>query len=70
MPILERKAAQDLGIADGDFRPSGALERLTAEAFAARDGIHEDGWEYRQHDLAELLAAAGLGTPARRIDDD
>jgi hypothetical protein len=67
---LERKAAHDLGIADEDFRPSGALERLKAEAHAARDGIHEEGWEYRQHDLAELLAAAGLGTPARRIEED
>jgi hypothetical protein len=67
---LERKAASDLGIADEDFRPSGALERLKAEAAIARDAIHEDGWEYRQHDLANLLEAAGLAAPARHIDDD
>jgi hypothetical protein len=60
---LERKAAHDLGIADEDFRPSGALERLKAEAAIAGDAIHEDGWEYRQHDLAALLAAAGIATP-------
>jgi hypothetical protein len=70
---LERKAAHDLGIADEDFRPSGALERLKAEAAIARDGIHEDGWEYRQHDLANLLAAAGIATgsaPAFTAADD
>jgi hypothetical protein len=67
---LERKAAHDLGIADEDFRPSGALERLKAEAAIASDAIHEDGWEYRQHDLANLLEAAGLAAPARHIDDD
>jgi hypothetical protein len=67
---LERKAAHDLGISDEDFRPSGALERLKAEAAIASDAIHEDGWEYRQHDLANLLEAAGLAAPARHIDDD
>jgi hypothetical protein len=67
---LERKAAHDLGIADEDFRPSGALERLMAEAAIARDAIHEDGWEYRQHDLAALLQAAGIAAPARHIDED
>jgi hypothetical protein len=69
---LERKAAHDLGIADEDFRPSGALERLKAEAVIARDAIHEDGWEYRAHDLAELLASAGIATPTTSAvtDDD
>jgi hypothetical protein len=70
---LERKAAYDLGIADEDFRPSGALERLKAEAAIASDAIHEDGWEYRQHDLAALLQAAGIATgsaPAFTADDD
>jgi hypothetical protein len=70
---LERKAAHDLGIADEDFRPSGALERLKTEAAIASDAIHEDGWEYRQHDLANLLAAAGIATgsaPAFTDDDD
>jgi DNA repair exonuclease SbcCD ATPase subunit len=67
---LERKAAHDLGIADEDFRPSGALERLKAEAAIASDAIHEDGWEYRAHDLGNLLEAAGLAAPARHIDDD
>jgi hypothetical protein len=60
---LERKAAHDLGIADEDFRPSGALERLKAEAAIASDAIHEDGWEYRAHDLSNLLAAAGIAAP-------
>jgi hypothetical protein len=70
---LERKAAHDLGIADEDFRPSGALERLKAEAAIASDAIHEDGWEYRAHDLSNLLAAAGIATPttsAVTADDD
>jgi hypothetical protein len=70
---LERKAAHDLGIADEDFRPSGALERLKAEAAIASDAIHEDGWEYRAHDHSNLLAAAGIATPttsAVTADDD
>jgi hypothetical protein len=70
---LERKAAHDLGIADEDFRPSGALERLKAEAAIASDAIHEDGWEYRAHDLAALLEAAGIATgsaPAFTADED
>jgi hypothetical protein len=70
---LERKAAHDLGIADEDFRPSGALERLKAEAAIASDAIHEDGWEYRAHDLAALLQAAGIATgsaPAFTADED
>jgi DNA repair exonuclease SbcCD ATPase subunit len=69
---LERKAAHDLGIADEDFRPSGALERLKAEAAIASDAIHEDGWEYRAHDLSNLLAAAGIATPTTSAvtDDD
>jgi hypothetical protein len=69
---LERKAARDLAITDEDFRPSGALERLKAEAAIARDAIHEDGWEFRQHDLAALLEAAGIATPTTSAgtDDD
>jgi hypothetical protein len=71
---LERKAAHDLGIADEDFRPSGALERLKAEAAIASDAIHEDGWEYRAHDLGNLLAAAGIAAPTTSAvtsaDDD
>jgi hypothetical protein len=46
---------------------------LKAEAAIASDAIHEDGWEYRQHDLAALLEAAGIATgsaPAFTADDD
>jgi hypothetical protein len=46
---------------------------LKAEAAIASDAIHEDGWEYRQHDLAALLEAAGIAAPttsAVTADDD
>jgi hypothetical protein len=45
---------------------------LKAEAAIARDAIHEDGWEFRQHDLAALLEAAGIATPTTSAgtDDD
>ncbi|MEY5019451.1 MAG: hypothetical protein RLZ22_539 [Verrucomicrobiota bacterium] len=66
---VERKAARTAGIDDDDFRPSGNLERLTAELYAAKD-LCGDEWPIRQHDLANLLEAAGLAAPARHIDDD
>jgi hypothetical protein len=68
----ERKAAKSLGLADEDFRPSGNLERLGTEAFAAKD-LCGDEWPIRQHDLGNLLEAAGIATgsaPAFTADDD
>ena len=68
----ERKAAKSLGLADEDFRPSGNLERLGTEAFAAKD-LCGDEWPIRQHDLAALLEAAGIATgsaPAFTADED
>jgi hypothetical protein len=68
----ERKAAKSLGLADEDFRPSGNLERLGTEAFAAKD-LCGDEWPIRDTDLAALLAAAGIATgsaPAFTADDD
>jgi DNA repair exonuclease SbcCD ATPase subunit len=68
----ERKAARTAGIDDDDFRPSGNLERLGADLYAAKD-LCGDEWPIRQHDLAALLAAAGIATgsaPAFTADDD
>jgi DNA repair exonuclease SbcCD ATPase subunit len=68
----ERKAARTAGIDDDDFRPSGNLERLGAELFAAKD-LCGDEWPIRQHDLAALLEAAGIATgsaPAFTAADD
>jgi hypothetical protein len=68
----ERKAARTAGIDDDDFRPSGNLERLAADLYAAKD-LCGDEWPIRQHDLANLLAAAGIATgsaPAFTADDD
>jgi hypothetical protein len=68
----ERKAARAAGIDDQDFRKSGNIERLEAEAFAARD-LCGDEWPIRDTDLAALLAAAGIATgsaPAFTADDD
>ena len=68
----ERKAARSAGIDDQDFRRSGILERLEAEAFAARDACGDE-WPLRQQDLAELFASAGIATgsaPAINTDDD
>jgi hypothetical protein len=68
----ERKAARTAGIDDDDFRPSGNLERLTADLYAAKD-LCGDEWPIRQHDLTALLAAAGIATPttsAVTADDD
>ena len=68
----ERKAARSAGIDDDDFRKSGILERLAAEAFAARDACGDE-WPLRQQDLAELFASAGIATgsaPAINTDDD
>jgi hypothetical protein len=69
----ERKAAKSLGLADEDFRPSGNLERLGTEAFAAKD-LCGDEWPIRDTDLAALLAAAGIATPTTSAvttaDDD
>ena len=59
---VERKAARSAGIDDEDFRKSGILERLEAEAFAARDACGA-AWPHRQQDLAELFASAGIATP-------
>jgi hypothetical protein len=58
----ERKAARTAGIDDDDFRPSGNLECLAADLYAAKD-LCGDEWLIRQHDLANLLAAAGIATP-------
>jgi DNA repair exonuclease SbcCD ATPase subunit len=67
----ERKAARTAGIDDDDFRPSGNLERLAADLYAAKD-LCGDEWPIRQHDLAALLAAAGIATPTTSAvtDDD
>jgi DNA repair exonuclease SbcCD ATPase subunit len=68
----ERKAARTAGIDDDDFRPSGNLERLAADLYAAKD-LCGDEWPIRQHDLAALLAAAGIATgsaPAFTAADD
>jgi hypothetical protein len=68
----ERKAARTAGIDDDDFRPSGNLERLAADLYAAKD-LCGDEWPIRQHDLAALLAAAGIATgsaPAFTADED
>lgn len=68
----ERKAARSAGIDDDDFRPSGNLERLGAEVFAAKDMCSHE-WPIRQHDLAELFASAGIATgsaPAINTDDE
>jgi DNA repair exonuclease SbcCD ATPase subunit len=68
----ERKAARTAGIDDDDFRPSGNLERLAADLYAAKD-LCGDEWPIRQHDLAALLEAAGIATgsaPAFTADDD
>jgi hypothetical protein len=68
----ERKAAKSLGLADEDFRPSGNLERLGTEAFAAKD-LCGDEWPIRDIDLAALLDAAGIATgsaPAFTADED
>ena len=48
------------------------LDRLEAEAFAARDACGDE-WPIRQQDLAELFASAGIATgsaPAINTDDD
>ena len=68
----ERKAARTAGIDDDDFRPSGNLERLAADLYAAKD-LCGDEWPIRQHDLAELFASAGIATgsaPAFTADED
>ena len=68
----ERKAARTAGIDDDDFRPSGNLERLAADLYAAKD-LCGDEWPIRQHDLAALLEAAGIATgsaPAFTADED
>jgi DNA repair exonuclease SbcCD ATPase subunit len=67
----ERKAARTAGIDDDDFRPSGNLERLAADLYAAKD-LCGDEWPIRQHDLAELFASAGIATPTTSAvtDDD
>jgi DNA repair exonuclease SbcCD ATPase subunit len=68
----ERKAARTAGIDDDDFRPSGNLERLAADLYAAKD-LCGDEWPIRQHDLAALLEAAGIATgsaPAFTADDE
>jgi hypothetical protein len=68
----ERKAAKSLGLADEDFRPSGNLERLGTEAFAAKD-LCGDEWPIRDTDLAALLQAAGIATgsaPTFTADED
>jgi hypothetical protein len=69
---VERKAARSAGIDDDDFRPSGNLERLGAEVYAAKD-MCGDEWPLRQQDLVELFASAGIATgsaPAIHTDDD
>ena len=70
---VERKAARSAGIDDEDFRKSGILERLEAEAFAAKD-LCGDEWPIRQHDLVELFASAGIAAPTTSAvtsaDDD
>ena len=69
----ERKAARAAGIDDQDFRKSGNIERLEAEAFAARDACDDEAWPIRDTDLAALLAAAGIATgsaPAFTADED
>jgi hypothetical protein len=69
----ERKAARAAGIDDQDFRKSGNIERLEAEAFAARDAGDDEAWPIRDTDLAALLAAAGIATgsaPAFTADED
>jgi hypothetical protein len=69
----ERKAARGAGIDDQDFRKSGNIERLEAEAFAARDACDDEAWPIRDTDLAALLAAAGIATgsaPAFTADED
>jgi F0F1-type ATP synthase epsilon subunit len=68
----ERKAARTAGIDDDDFRPSGNIERLAADLYAAKD-LCGDEWPIRQHDLAALLEAAGIATgsaPAFTADED
>jgi DNA repair exonuclease SbcCD ATPase subunit len=68
----ERKAARTAGIDDDDFRPSGNLERLAADLYAAKD-LCGDEWPIRDTDLAALLAAAGIATgsaPAFTADED
>jgi DNA repair exonuclease SbcCD ATPase subunit len=68
----ERKAARTAGIDDDDFRPSGNLERLATDLYAAKD-LCGDEWPIRQHDLAALLEAAGIATgsaPAFTAEDD
>ena len=67
----ERKAARSAGIDDHDFRKSGILERLEAEAFAAKDACGDE-WPLRQQDLAELFASAGIAAPTTSAvtDDD
>jgi hypothetical protein len=70
----ERKAARAAGIDDQDFRKSGNIERLEAEAFAARDACDDEAWPIRDTDLAALLAAAGIAAPTTSAvtsaDDD
>ena len=67
----ERKHAKTLGIDDDDFRPSGNLERLAAEAFAAKESVN-DSSGIRPHDFAQLLEAAGITAPTTSAvsDDD
>ena len=69
----ERKAARTAGIDDDDFRPSGNLERLAADLYAAKD-LCGDEWPIRQHDLVELFASAGIAAPTTSAvtsaDDD
>jgi DNA repair exonuclease SbcCD ATPase subunit len=69
----ERKAARTAGIDDDDFRPSGNLERLGADLYAAKD-LCGDEWPIRQHDLVELFASAGIAAPTTSAvtsaDDD
>ena len=67
----ERKAARSAGIDDDDFRPSGNLERLAAEAFAAKDAVGNDA-PISDTDFARLLGAAGIAAPSvtAATDDD
>ena len=67
----ERKHAKTLGIADEDFRPSGNLERLAAEVYAAKDALNNDA-PISDTDFARLLAAAGIAAPTTSAvtDDD